>query len=587
MDLSPTKNSLVWHWLQEKNPYLAFKLYCIDEGGYEFPKIDIPVVFDTEIIFIESVINCFASIAPFLERGGQVIFVEKSLEKIGAFLGINEFVPHANITIITDEPAGYQIVAKIACFKKHQFVGELTELKKSLDEVHLALSEYQDLGKTILQNIQENLLSTKSFVHGKGMKGIYNNSAALICGSGPSLDQSREKIINFQGSGLIFAAGSAVLKLIEWGVRIDGWFFVDPWPALEGYEVIRGHSFPLFYQNRMSRHLFKMHQGAKIWMGSSNSFEIEEWIYREIGIDPFFFDPGWNAGCFALNGLSFLGCDSVTLIGMDGGERRDLKEGLSWMKGYETVHSDIKYDTVFGAIDPCKLQRVIETINDGSLKLKISHFLEQLKIGVTEKKLQREKVLLEAELICEPLFEYLILPLWNLLKDFYKKVGSSDTEEVIQMALFALRVLEFQQVFRFYPTGQVRSRVGFLEETLHGEFYLYAKNGVVLREGIYNKGKKEGKHTIRGEEGGERLIAEFKSDLPVNRYVRKNEKGVVVEEMLYQNPQQFDRRLYTDSGDLKSEGVFVGDEYVFKRYEQGAVVLEKKGIWKEGQLLWC
>lgn len=593
-------------WIQEKNPYLAFRLLSASPNRYHFPKLKLNISDDTEVLFIEGVVRSFDSLVQFLERGGKVVFVEKSVEKIGPFLALSDFIFHPNIEIILDEEIQYQNIAKKTSFKKHQFIGKIPKFRQFLDQYHMALSEYGELGKTIIRNIQGNLLQTKSFINGADLRDKFQGQPVIVCGSGPSLEENRQKIIEMQDRALIFAAGSSIPKLISWGVRIDAGLFVDPWPPLELYESIKEVSFPLYYQNRMSEELFKMHRGPKIWMGFSETWAIEKWIYKEIGLDPFIFDAGWNVGCFALHVAKFLGCDPITLIGMDGGEKRDLKEGALWMKEFMQNRQGFNYNTSScKELDRKKVEIVIEKLNNKALDERLDLFIERMKKPIDGKGFHREKILLEADLEGEPLYEFLIRPLWDLFDSFYLKEGASETEEMIAIALFGKRVLQFQQTYRFYPEGSLyeketkdgmselfyesgerKAKVFFSKNVLNGEFSLFSKEGVCLREGRYSNGKKEGIHIVRGIDGNEILIAEFKEDVPVNRYIRKNEKGIVIEELFYHNSEQFDRRLYSEIGELKCEGLFQGACYSEKQYDQGAVVGARKGVWKEGKLVW-
>ena len=604
MDLCPTQNLSAMQWIQEKNPYLAFRLLaCTSRKQIHFPIIKFNIAPDSEVIFIEGVMRAFDVLSPFLNRGGKVVFIEKSVEKIFSFLALPDFVFHSNIEIIIDEEFEYQDIAKATCFKRQQFLGKLTNFRKFLDQYHLAISEYSDLGKTILRNIQGNLLHTKSWINGVDLQGKFQGRPAILCGSGPSLEENREKIIAMKDEVLIFAVGSSIPKLISWGIKIDAGFFVDPWPPIEIYEPIKQVTFPLFYQNRMSEELFKMHKGPKIWMGFNDGWEIEKWIYKEIGLDPFIFDAGWNVGCFGLNVSHFLGCDTITLIGMEGSEKRDLKEGAAWMKNFlENPPEYSELNSCEKGIDQEKLRAVIEKLNDKAIGESLTLFLDRLKNPIDGKGFQRAKILLEVDLEGNPIYEYLIRPLWNILKSHYLEEGK---DEIIPLVLFAKRVLKYQQTYRFYQagslysketedglseifyeTGENKAKVFFAEGLLNGEFSLFAKDGVCLREGRYNKGKKEGIHVIRAPDGNERIIAEFNSDVLVNKYIRKNEKGIIVEELFYHNPDQFDRRLYSEIGELKCEGVFQDTSYIERQYEHGSVISERKGNWKDGKLTW-
>ena len=507
-------------WISQKNPYLAFRLLSINDSPHHFPKVRISIRDDCEVLFIEGVTRCFESIAPFLERGGKLYFIERDVTRVAAFLTLSDLLLHSNLEIILDDQIEYQKIAKSVAFKKQQFIGKLKDFRVYMDDVHLALSEYADLGKTIIRNIQGNLLQTRSFVHGKDIKGMCKSSPVIICGSGPSLEANIEKIINSQNDALIFAAGSAIPKLIAAGVKIDAGFFVDPWPPVEMYECLKKVAFPLFYQNRMSEELFQMHVGPKIWMGSAAGWELEEWIYAQIGLEPFFFDAGWNAGTFAYQCAKYLDCGAITLFGMDGGDRRDLERGAALM---DDLHAEVLPKVSFSfdkltQIDTDLVRNIIIQINQPDLRLKIDQFLEKKECS------PREMVLLEADLMGEPLYDYLIEPLWKVLGPFYKKEGADAREEMVAKVLFSRRVLQFQQKFRFYPTGalysketndgmsmlfyetgELKAKVCYQNGVLNGEFSLFDQSGLPLRRGHYKEGKREGVHVVY-EESGEQFI---------------------------------------------------------------------------------
>lgn len=590
-------------WIEEKNPYLAFRLIGLEGETFHFPKIAIKVSLEAEVIFIEGVQRVFSSIEPFLDKGGKVVFVEKSAERVSAFLSVSDFLPHENIEIILDEEIEYQKIARLYSFKKQQFIGKLRAFRGFLDDFHMALSEYQDFGKTIVRNIQSNLLHTKSFVNGRELEGTSRGGAVILCGSGPTLEENREKLFKLQEEALIFGVGSAIPKLLDWGIRVDGGFFVDPWPPLELYEKIKEVSFPLFYQNRMSDALFKMHKGPKIWMGFSEGWAIEKWIYEKIGLDPFVFDAGWNAGTFALHTAYFLGYESISLFGMDGGERRDLARGKDWIDEFIKTHPERIYNKLAGQkiefsctpsdeLDQRKVMQVVTQLNDKFLEKKITEFCLS----------KADKIHLEVDLIGEPLYEFFIEPLWDIWKSFFLKEGE---DYFRQKMVFAKKVLEFQQTFRFYPSGRLycketkegfselfyeegekKALIFFTKGVLNGEFSLYAKEGHFIRKGQYKEGKKEGVHKIYNEKGDEILHAEFKEGAPVHEYIRKNDQGVVIEKLFYHNDKQFDRWLYSEIGELRCEGIFDKDEYTEKWFEKGSLVDMRKALWREGKLVW-
>jgi antitoxin component YwqK of YwqJK toxin-antitoxin module len=674
-------------WLEEKNPYLAFKLSMSEKKStIHFPKISFRIKPDTEVLYIQGVLRCFDTVAEFLERGGLVVFIEPNVEKIEAFLALREFPLEEGLEIILPEEGQYTQVAWKHLFLKSQYIGELDPLIEVKDTIHMIASDYRDGGKTVLRNIQLNLLRTNTCTDGRSLKGALQGRPIVVCGSGASLESSLEKLRQVEEKVCILATGSSIPILAKAKIRIDFGAFIDPDPPLERYREMESFAFPLFYQNRTSEALLQLHQGEKIWMGESGGWALEDWIYQEVGIPHFQFDSGWNVGCFGVHIAQFLGGGPIILLGLDSSmeEIRALEEGeflkegqitrrdlygtvqwmddfvsknpsttfiqgfehlkmpgcrvdLAWEKNLTAVAKEIEFSKETLAIDGCLVKKAIAKIHAPDFTKELEEFLQALSIGVDKKGFDLAYAKLECFVSGEPFYEYLVTPLWGIFQEFYlRKVPLGPPPEVrialAKVSFFQMLCIETLlketkffddplsktiyvegkiegEVTRFYEsgaiaareyyaasqpmgrwemfyeTGEVKSVVDFALGKLHGQFDLFHKTGK-KRSGIFNLGKKEGRHTIHNVNGKALFDASFQANVPSGTWKRYSYGGELVEETTYLEDLRFNRKEYTLEGKLKYEGVFEGDLFVEKRFYENGELERREGVWKEGKIVW-
>ena len=529
----------ILQWLEEKNPLLALSL-CrpLEEKEFHFPKTSFLIPPDVEVVYIDRVQRCFEAITPFLERGGRVVFVEGDRARLYAFLHLKEFVVHNHLTIIAPEEPHYQKVAWENVFRKPLYIGPLTPLKEWVDGIHMNLSEYRLLGEEIIPNMEANLLYADPFIDGRLLKDVYQGVPAVIAAAGPSLEKSFSSLKQCKGKGVIFGVGSAIPRLQQGEIPFDYGVSIDPNPP-----PLQKGSFPLFYQGRMSHKVFREHTGKKIWMGTSQSWPIEPFLYQQSGIEPWDFPTGWNAGTFAVEIASFLGCSPIIVLGMDGGERVDLKRGVEWLLKFPNIIRgdnwlvELEGKTVpsisytESRIDRTKVVKALEILNDFSLQELIQDYLSYPD--------DRKKLLLEIALMEHPLYTYFLEPLWKLFSPLYRQ-----EDEFLSALVFYQRALAWQDretfstrdgfffqgkregIFRrTYPTGEVYleecykrgkregrwvektkegvplSIVDYKEGLCHGSYLLYHKKGEKIREGNYREGEREGDHTLYNRVG--------------------------------------------------------------------------------------
>ncbi len=621
------KNSKHLSLLEEKNPYLAFKIAHAEEKLYHFPIIDFRIEEGSEVLLIEGLVRLGAVGLNFLASGGKIVFIEKDPSKIKAYISHSESLLDKNLYIFLDEEYEYPKVGRLSVFKKNQIIGKLYKLREFLEGYHIAFSDFSDLGRSIFRNIQSNLLRINTVFTGSKLNNSMKGKPVIICGSGPTLDQSYEFLKTIQDHVYIFAAGSAIVKLIDNGIKIDAGFFIDPWPPFEKYKCLKNQNFILFYQNRACEKVLAYHAGPKIWMGHAGGYDAETYLINQLGLENFYFEVGPNAGSFCYETASFLGFDTFIFLGMDGGLKRDLAEGIRDIKAKLDFRKEVSFWGVNGVnisnfrelkvdiwnchlenliikkeIPREKLKNLIEQFNCTSLKESIDSFLENIKDSSNLSEFNKERVILEVEFATSLVHQYFISPLWNLFLPFYE---TEDKNLIIGKALFALEVLNFQQKFYFYPdntlyfkdtkdgfseiyfpSGSLKSRVCYESGVLNGIFEIYSESGVLLREGFYKSGKKDSAHYIRDEGGNLRLKAEFKDGVAIGEEIRKNSKGILIRSINYQNENLFDLKEYDLLGNLKRSSFQEGEFYHDQFFKNGQITYSRKGKIEEGKIIW-
>ncbi len=622
------KNLSAFKRIEEINPYLAFRLLQANPTICSFPIIDFNLKEDYEIVVADKLFRLNKNAYDFLDRGGRIVFVEKDVNKIRSFMDLEDFPCHKNLFIFIDADYEYSKLARLSVFKKIKFIGKLEALKSFLSYYHLAFSDYADLGNSIVRNIQLNLLKINPMFSGKELKNQFLGRSVIICGSGESLDKNIEFIKKHEKHLFVFAAGSAILKLIQYGVKIDAGFFIDPWPKFTSYEKLKNQHFPLFYQNRACEKVLSFHKGPKIWMGHSHGYEVENYLLKELYVEDFHFLTGWNAGNFAYETASYLGFTKFHFLGIDGGIKRDLIEGLNYIqkrvgeerqKAFwadentldlelsEETKKNCFFDNVKSKLKPLNLDRFILKnllikLNNYELRSCIENFLDKItKVG-NEQEVKKASILLHAELACEIAYDYLIDPLWKLFEPFYE---SENKHLVISKALFAREVLKFQQKFYFYPDGSLyfketddgyseiyypsgvlKSRVQKKNGLLDGMFEIYSETGARLRIGTYKNGQKESFHKIFDDNGGLRLSAEFKEGRPVGQEIRKRQNGNLFRKVEYTKSGLFNLTEYDVSGNLTRQTFQDNEIYHEKFFRNNLVAFHRKGKIDDGKVLW-
>lgn len=253
----------------------------------------------------------WAGSLPFLKGfQGRVFLLEASAEKITAFLidDLWEAFP-AEIVWIRSE---YDLIrlAWQTVFAPLWFSPGFSS-KSLFDQVHALASDFADFGVRVVRNMVQN--HTLAVRDGRVLYGKWQNRAAIVCGSGPSLDLEHLR----KSDAFLIACGSAMRRLTEAGIPFHFAVAVDPEAKPLSADV------PLGFQSHVCPAMVREWKGESWCFPGSGLHPIEGWLYRREEI----LDGGWNAGTFGFAVAKQFGCDPIQIMGIEG-------IGKEWIQGY-------------------------------------------------------------------------------------------------------------------------------------------------------------------------------------------------------------------------------------------------------------
>lgn len=190
-------------------------------------------------------------------------------------------------------------------------------LEEMYTQVHLLISDFRDLGESVVGNLLQNIKQMPISLLGESLQNRCQKIPAIICGAGPSLDRQALMLIQAQEKALIFGAGSAIYALEVQNVHPHFGVALDADPPASRFLAQTGYEMPYFYQSRISsKQLLTVH-GKKLWMPDSGNYPLEQWIYQELGLVCQPVDSGWTSANFCATIAAHLGCSPIICVGMD------------------------------------------------------------------------------------------------------------------------------------------------------------------------------------------------------------------------------------------------------------------------------
>jgi hypothetical protein len=173
------------------------------------------------------------------------------------------------------------------------------------------------------ENFSKNISQLPRSFYANGLKGAFKEVPAILCGAGPSLQQSIDVLRTLENRALMIAGGSTLAALSSQGISPHFGMAIDP--NLEEYRRLK-NSFafevPLLYSTRVFPAIFQTCNGPFGYMRSGIGGVPELWMEEELGLlDPLlgdFLSPeAISVTAICLAWAQFLGCNPILFNGVD------------------------------------------------------------------------------------------------------------------------------------------------------------------------------------------------------------------------------------------------------------------------------
>ncbi len=181
-----------------------------------------------------------------------------------------------------------------------------TILAKNKEAAHLLLSDWADVGESVLKHAFAHWNALPDVRSALALKDRFRNIPAIISGGGPSLKKNIHLLD--PEKALIFAGGAALNQLSmepHFAASIDRGASSSFFQRQPFWQV------PFFYQSRMNPKNFASLHGEKLYV-PDGCYPAESWLSSSE-----LFDGGWTVGTFLTSLAVLLGCDPIIYIGMD------------------------------------------------------------------------------------------------------------------------------------------------------------------------------------------------------------------------------------------------------------------------------
>lgn len=333
--------------LEERYPDIAFYLHVQPlakrrsyKGSFAIPPIE-----DTEILYFFGIDSgqAFYSFRSWLEekQGRMLLFLEDNWNRLTAFLQTSiaeELLGHPKVVlqyipeksswpVLLEECAQRFPSDRIACIRLCTYPTASFEKKRlQLLRSSGALSAlYSDVLHTdrLCANIQVNFPKLLKGFDANAWQGAFAKVPAVICGAGPSLEQSFSILKECKSKALILACGSAIASFLHQDIQPHLAIALDP----NEEELLRLHDLrkltsPLLCSPRLYRAVLDSFSGPLGYLYSATGGLIEEWLRLSFHLESASIGQSLGREAFSVTTLAvayahFLGCDPIILTGVD------------------------------------------------------------------------------------------------------------------------------------------------------------------------------------------------------------------------------------------------------------------------------
>jgi uncharacterized Rossmann fold enzyme len=305
--------------LIDKNPFLGWQVRLQQE---QKKVIYEPKVFSEKELVLFDGVEWLQSLPDLIDK--EVIFVEEEVSKIRGILEdpvFEMFLNAPNVAIATDRKFPFFLGGKkFEVFTKgpSKLFGNFVEDLIRFEALH---KEGKNLGLSHFRNVFHSLITFFKFSPLSSLRG--NFKAPWLVVGGALIEKETLKLIEeAKKTHWIIAAGSAAKNLLEAGIRPDFTTLVDPDPEASKYVE---HAIPTFFQLRAKTEFLQMCKGDLIWAGQNDLYPFEQDVANWAGLPDLLFDGGYDTLNFSVRIASYLGAESVELVGVSD-ERKTLND---------------------------------------------------------------------------------------------------------------------------------------------------------------------------------------------------------------------------------------------------------------------
>lgn len=254
-----------------------------------------------------------------------LIFLEKEPGPVATFLHQSEAAeilsdPQVHFAFTKDIDA----VVKQFPFGKIEVIAPKPLKLKILRKAALEFAHRVDrlLGHELIDNWVRNLRQIPHSFYANAMKGKFAGVPAIVCGAGPSLQQSIPLLRTLENRALVIAGGSAIAALSSQGILPHFGLALDP--NLDEFKRFKNSfafEMPLLYSTRAHPGIFQTCNGPFGYLRSGFGGMQEFWMDEELGLtDPFpgpYSEETNSVISLCIAWAQFLGCNPILLNGVD------------------------------------------------------------------------------------------------------------------------------------------------------------------------------------------------------------------------------------------------------------------------------
>lgn len=199
-----------------------------------------------------------------------------------------------------------------------------------------------------LSNLLKNLPRMVDAFYVNQWKNAFRDIPIVICGAGPSLNDSIEALKKLENRAIIIAGGSAIAALTSRGVQPHLAVAIDPNPD-EMLRLQNSFAFetPFFFSTRLYPGSFATCNGPFGYMRSGMSGIVELWLEEEIGLHETTLGASLPVEALSVTTLCVtlahhFGCNPILFAGLDLAYTNQRRYADGVMAASEPVNEDLQ-----------------------------------------------------------------------------------------------------------------------------------------------------------------------------------------------------------------------------------------------------